>query len=103
MILSFIDPHHPSINVSGNLLETVQPSFEPFYECLSNEAKAHGDNLTWQGPEDFRTAQNTAGPHSLHALFSLVIVMILLMVLVSFLSVMHGTEMIIPGHPLFFP
>lgn len=64
-------------------METVRPSLEPFYECLSNEAKAHGDNLTWQGPEDFRTLQNTAEPHSLHDLFSLVTLMILLTVLVS--------------------
>lgn len=34
-------------------LEVIQPSFGPVYECLSpDEAKAHGDSLTWQGLQD---------------------------------------------------
>lgn len=59
------------------------------YKCLSNEspdeAKAHGDRLPWQGPVDFNTPQNTAGPpQPAHCLFSLVTRRIPLMVLLSF-------------------
>lgn len=41
------------------------PSFGPIYEILSNrspdEATAHKDSLTGQGPVNFGTVQNTAG------------------------------------------
>ena len=43
----------------------LQPSFRLVNEYLSSgspdEAKAHGDSLTRQGPVDFRTVENTAG------------------------------------------
>lgn len=46
-------------------LGAMQPSFGPVNECLSNgapdEAKAHGDSLTWRGPVDLGTAQHLAG------------------------------------------
>lgn len=66
--------------LDGHLLEAVQPSFRPAHECSSNgspdEAKSHKDSLARQGPVDFGTAQN--------ALFSLIILKILLAVLVSY-------------------
>lgn len=65
----------------------MQPGFGQSYECSYNvspdETNVHGDGLTRQEPVDFGTAQNTLGLHSLHTLFSLIIVMILLAIFVS--------------------
>lgn len=85
------------------LLGAMWP-FGPVYECLSNgstgEAKAHRDSHTWQGPVDFRTGPNTAGSmqpacyllsHNIDdslGTFSVI------------LSIMHETEVIIPGNPI---
>ena len=75
-------------------LGAMQPSFGLVYECLSNGS-----------PDDFGTAQILIGPRSLHVLFSLTILMILLAVCCHF--VMQGTDVITPGNPtfsrIFFP
>lgn len=73
-------------------------------DCLSNgspdEAKDHSDSLTRQGPVDFGIVQNTA--ESMRQKHSPSLIMVDSLGSFSVvLSIMHGTDMIIPGSPIF--
>lgn len=79
----------------------VQTSIWMLVQQVSGESKAHWDSATRQGPVDLGQYRILLGPCSLHALFSLLISMILLEIFSFTLSVTHGTDVFIPGNLLF--
>lgn len=68
----------------------------------ADEAKAHGDSLTRQGPVDFGTAQNPAGTVQPASLFSFLILMIVLAVLVWLCQSCMGQMRSLLEAPFFF-